>query len=74
MTDRDVPWRLLGLGGVASLCCIGTTAVGGAALAGGAIAGGFGAQAIQVLITMLTIGLLGLAWTRFGPDPKSDSN
>ncbi len=78
MTDREVPWRLLGLGGVASLCCIGTTAggaaVGGAALAGGAIAGGFGAGAVEVLVTVLTIGVVGLAWWQFGPEPSGESD
>ena len=57
-----VPWRLLGLGGVASLCCIGGTAVGGAALASGAVAGGLGAGVAQALVTVLTVGAVGLAW------------
>lgn len=73
MTDRDAPWRLLGLGGLASLCCLGTAAVsgaatvGGAALAGGAVAGGLGAGLAQVLVTVATVAALGLAWGRFGP-------
>lgn len=70
MAGRDVPWRLLGLGGLASLCCVGTSAVAGAALLSGATAGGLGAGALQVLVTMLTVGLIGLAWQQFGPDPK----
>jgi len=72
VTERDVPWRLLGLGGLASLCCIGTTAVGGAALAGGAIAGGLGADLAQVLVTVATVATLGFAWNRFGPSPKCE--
>lgn len=72
MTDGDAPWRLLGIGGLASLCCLGPSAVGGAALATGAVAGGFGANVAQVLVTVLTVGLLGLAWTQFGPDPKCE--
>jgi len=68
----DTPWRLLGIGGVASLCCIGGSAVGGAALATGAGAGGLGANIVQVLVTVLTVGVLGFAWTRFGPDPKCE--
>jgi hypothetical protein len=62
VSERDVPWRLLGLGGVASLCCLGTTAVGGAAITSGAVAGGLGADALQVLVTVATVALLGLAW------------
>jgi len=82
MTDRDVPWRLLGLGGVASLCCIGTTAVGGAAvggatvggaaLAGGAVAGGLGAGVVQVLVTVVTVGVVSVAWWQFGPEPNCE--
>jgi hypothetical protein len=72
MADGDAPWRLLGIGGLASLCCVGTSAVGGAALASGAVAGGVGANLAQVLVTVLTVGLLGLAWTRFGPEPNCE--
>jgi hypothetical protein len=68
----DTPWSLLGIGGVASLCCIGGSAVGGAALATGAVAGGAGASIAQVLVTVLTVGVLGLAWTQFGPDPECE--
>lgn len=68
MTDRDVPWALLGLGGAASLCCLGSAAVGGAALASGAVAGGLGAGVAQVLVTVLTVGVLGLGWQKFGRD------
>jgi hypothetical protein len=67
-----VPWRLLALGGVASLCCIGGTAVGGAALASGAVAGGLGAEVVQVVVTILTVGVVGVAWWRLGPDPKCE--
>ena len=70
MSERDPPWRLLGLGGVASLCCVGTTAVGGAAVAGGAVAGGLGAGVAQVLVTVVTVAALGLAWRQFGPTPE----
>ncbi|WP_435177160.1 hypothetical protein [Halorussus sp. AFM4] len=72
MTERDVPWRLLGIGGAASLCCVGTSAVGGAALTGGAVAGGAGASGVQVAVTALTVALLGTAWRRFGPDPACE--
>ena len=68
----DTPWRLLGIGGLASLCCVGGSAVGGAALATGAVAGGLGGSVVQVLVTVLTVGFLGVAWTRFGPDPKCE--
>ncbi|UPW01524.1 hypothetical protein M0R88_05320 [Halorussus gelatinilyticus] len=72
MADGGVPWRLLGIGGLASLCCVGTSAVGGAALASGAVAGGLGANVAQVLVTVLTVGLLGLAWALLGPDPTCE--
>jgi hypothetical protein len=70
VSERDVPWRLLGLGGVASLCCLGTTAVGGAAITSGAVAGGLGADALQVLVTVATVALLGLTlrWRLAGAD------
>ncbi|WP_132059309.1 hypothetical protein [Halorussus amylolyticus] len=79
MTERDSSWTLLGLGGVASLCCLGSAAVGGAAIGGaavtgGAVAGGLGAGLVQVLVTVLTVALLGLGWKAFGPDPKCERN
>ncbi|WP_137284261.1 hypothetical protein [Halorussus salinisoli] len=72
MAEGDAPWRLLGIGGLASLCCVGGSAVGGAALASGAVAGGMGAGVVQVLVTMLTVGVLGVVWSAFGPDPNCD--
>lgn len=78
MSERDPPWRLLGLGGLASLCCIGGSAVGGAAvggaviggtaLASGGIVGGLGAGVAQVVVTVLTMGIIGLVWWRVSPD------
>jgi hypothetical protein len=62
VTERDVPWRLLGLGGAASLCCVGTSAIGGAAITSGAVAGGLGAGIAQILVTVVTVALVGLAW------------
>lgn len=71
MADRDF-LGLLAIGGVASLCCIGGTAVGGAAVASGAVAGGLGAGVAQVAVTVLTVSVVGLAWWRLGPDPKCE--
>jgi hypothetical protein len=68
----DSRWAVLGLGGVASLCCLGSAAVGGAALTGGAVAGGLGANLAQVLVTVATVAALGLVWRRFGPEPTGD--
>lgn len=68
MTDRDVPWTILGVGGAMSLCCLGSAAVGGAALTSGAVAGGLGAEVFQVLVTVATVGVLGLGWRRFQRD------
>jgi hypothetical protein len=62
MSERDRKWGLLGIAGAASLCCVGTSAVAGAALTSGAVAGGLGAGFVQVLVTVLTVGVLGLAW------------
>lgn len=65
MSERDVPWGVLGIGGVASLCCLGSAAaVSGAALTGGAVAGGLGANLVQILVTIVTVGVLGLLWKR----------
>jgi peptidoglycan biosynthesis protein MviN/MurJ (putative lipid II flippase) len=74
MADRSFPWRLLGFGGVASLCCVGGGAVGGTALASGAVAGGLGAGVAQVLVTVATVAVLGLAWRwrRSGVDGECD--
>jgi len=70
--SRDSRWAVLGLGGVASLCCLGSAAVGGAALTGGAVAGGLGANLVQVLVTVATVAALGLAWQAFGPEPTGE--
>ena len=43
MADRDI-YRLLAIGGAASLCCVGTSAVAGVAITSGAVAGGLGAR------------------------------
>ena len=72
MSERDVPWGLLGVGGIASLCCLGSAAafggaaVGGAAVGGaavgGALAGGLGASLVQILVTVVTVGVVAVAW------------
>ena len=68
MADESsgVPWGLLGLGGVASLCCVSLTAVSGAAVSGGAAAGALGGSIAEVLMTVLVVSLvgLGLRWRR----------
>ncbi|WP_134671127.1 hypothetical protein [Halorussus marinus] len=68
----DSRLALLGVGGAASLCCVGTGAVGGGALTGGAVAGGLGGSLAQVAVTVVTVAALGLAWQRFGPEPTGD--
>ncbi|APX98340.1 hypothetical protein [Natronorubrum daqingense] len=54
---------LLGLAGVASLCCL---APGTAAVSGGVAASGLGAGLGQVAVTVLTLGVIGsvLRWRR----------
>ena len=75
MSERDRRWGLLGVGGLASLCCVGTSAVAGAAVTGGVVAGGLGAGLVQVLVTVLTVGVLGLAWRwRSGSGKREDGN
>ncbi|USZ69612.1 hypothetical protein NGM10_07745 [Halorussus salilacus] len=77
MVEREKSWTVLGLGGAASLCCLGSALVGGAAVGGaalttGAVAGGLGAGLAQVLVTILTVGALGLAWRVFGGGASGD--
>ena len=45
-------WSVLGLGGLASLCCLGP---GAAAVGGGATAGALGVGLLQVGVTLLTL-------------------
>jgi hypothetical protein len=58
-------WSLLGLGGVASLCCVfaapsGAAAVGGAAAAGGTTAA-LGGGLIRIAVAALAVGVITLA-------------
>ncbi|WP_340097772.1 hypothetical protein [Salinibaculum salinum] len=53
MTDDSASrWSVLGLGGLASLCCLGP---GAAAVGGGATAGALGLGLLQVGVTILTL-------------------
>ncbi|MEF8806459.1 hypothetical protein [Natronomonas sp.] len=58
-------WSLLGLGGVASLCCVfavpsGTAALGGAAAAGGTTAA-LGGGLIRITVAALAVGFIVVA-------------
>jgi hypothetical protein len=58
-------WSWLGLGGVASLCCVfaapsGAAALGGAAAAGGTTAA-LGGGLIRIAVVTLTVGVIALA-------------
>ncbi|WP_302081641.1 hypothetical protein [Salinibaculum rarum] len=57
MTDDDAAsrWSVLGLGGLASLCCLGP---GAAAIGGGATASALGVGLLQVGVTALTLALV----------------
>ncbi|MDF9745346.1 hypothetical protein [Natrinema salsiterrestre] len=62
--DSDSASRrsLLGLAGVASLCCLGTggLVVGGtAAVAGGAATGSATSGYVQLAVTLVTLGVIG---------------
>ncbi|MFP9190754.1 hypothetical protein ACLI4Q_03675 [Natrialbaceae archaeon A-CW1-1] len=56
--DSDAASRrsILGLSGVASLCCL---APGAFAATGGGLAGVLGAGGTQILVTILTLGAIG---------------
>ncbi|WIV66250.1 hypothetical protein QQ977_11170 [Natrialbaceae archaeon AArc-T1-2] len=61
--DSDTASRgsLLGLAGLASLCCVGAGTV---AVTGGAAAGGLGATLGQTIVTMVTLGIIWLVVRR----------
>jgi hypothetical protein len=55
------PWRLLGVGGALSLCCLFAAPAAGAAAAGGtaaALADGL----VRIVVTALTVGLFGAVY------------
>ncbi len=63
-TDSASRRSLLGLAGFASLCCLGTggLVVGGtAAVAGGAAAGNATSGLVQLAVTLVTLGVIGVA-------------
>jgi hypothetical protein len=55
------PWRLLGVGGALSLCCLFAAPAGGAAAAGGTAAA-LGGGLTRVLVTAITVGVIGLVY------------
>ena len=70
-------WSLLGLGGAVSLCCLfAAPATGGAV--GGTVAGGataaLGGGVVRILVSALTVGLLGLALRYRGGSCACDQN
>ncbi len=85
MTDSDEdasaedastpPWRLLGVGGALSLCCLFAAPTAGAAAAGGTAAA-LGGGLVRILVTALTVGVVGVVY-RFrsgcGCGPPADS-
>ena len=60
-TDSGSTWSILGIGGVASLCCLfiasATTAAAGSALSGSATAA-FGGTLVQIAVTALAVGVV----------------
>ncbi|CQH64657.1 uncharacterized protein HHUB_5123 (plasmid) [Halobacterium hubeiense] len=56
------PWRLLGVGGALSLCCLFAAPTAGAAAAGGTAAA-LGGGLVRIVVTALTAGVIGaLYW------------
>jgi predicted lipid-binding transport protein (Tim44 family) len=55
------PWRLLGVGGALSLCCLFAAPAAGAAAAGGTAAT-LGGGLIRILVTVLAVGLIGAVY------------
>ena len=65
--DSDVASRgsLFGLATLASFCCVGSGTVavaGGAAVTGGAAVGGLSSGFVQLLVTIVTLGLIGVVF------------
>jgi hypothetical protein len=60
-TDSGSTWSILGIGGVASLCCVFlvpvTTAAAGSALSGSATAA-VGGTLVQIMVTALAVGVV----------------
>jgi len=65
--DSDVASRrsLWGLATLASFCCVGTGTVavaGGTAVAGGAAASGLSSGIVQLVVSIVTLALIGLVF------------
>ncbi|MFD1562324.1 hypothetical protein ACFR99_01895 [Haloarchaeobius amylolyticus] len=63
--DSDAASRrsLWGLATLASFCCVGSGTVavaGGTAVAGGAAVGGLSSGVVQLVVSIVTLGLIGL--------------
>jgi len=62
--DSDSRWSLLGLGGAVSLCCLFAAPAAGGAVTGTAAGGAtaaLGGGVVRILVSALTVGLLGMA-------------
>lgn len=55
------PWRLLGVGGALSLCCLFAAPTAGAAAAGGT-ATALGGGLVRIVVTALTVGVVGAVY------------
>ncbi len=55
------PWRLLGVGGALSLCCLFAAPAAGAAAAGGTAAA-LGGGLVRIIVTALTVGVFGAVY------------
>jgi hypothetical protein len=67
------PWGLLGVGGAVSLCCLFAAPTAGAAAAGGT-AGALGGGLIRIVVTALTVGVIGtFCWLYSSGDTDQSS-
>jgi hypothetical protein len=67
------PWGVLGVGGAVSLCCLFAAPTAGDAAAGGT-AGAIGGGLIRIVVTALTVGVIGtFCWLYSSGDTDQSS-
>lgn len=70
--DSTPPWRLLGVGGALSLCCLFAAPTAGAAAAGGTAAA-LGGGLVRILVTAVTVGVVGAVYRLRSSDCACDA-
>lgn len=66
------PWGLLGVGGAVSLCCLFAAPTAGAAAAGGTAAA-LGGGLVRIVVTALTVGVIGTLYWRYSAGDTEQS-